>query len=217
MESPAHNQQASGLLLLGESRAVVTHTVHYVCVCVSTQHLLLHTIPPTPADWSNETVRVGEFGDLKYVRMLVNIDRNCDRALSPNMECYERDDLTDALRGGAFGGNKSYRNLLEWAGWQNVGRLRGRDSADAGARVCTEKGLPWGPCNVRHHDCCAGVCKLPTLWCRPCTNTAARLCVGMHMLCWPMFTEDPACLFVLTSAGSVKANQWWAYAIIAPK
>jgi hypothetical protein len=73
---------------------------------------------------------VGEFSDIKYMRMLVNLERNCE--LGSDMLCYQQDELTEPLRTGKFG-NQKYAHLLDWAGWTNVGALKGRDSSHAGA------------------------------------------------------------------------------------
>lgn len=82
--------------------------------------------------WPDDTVRVGEFGDVKYLRMLVNLERNC--YLGTDMLCYYTDNkLTDALRSGQYGGGGKFDNILDWAGWQDVGELRGRDSSNTRA------------------------------------------------------------------------------------
>lgn len=79
------------------------------------------------ADWANEAVRVGEFGDVSYVRMMVNIDRNCDPSINSSLACYRDDSLTQHLSGGGGGngGGQKYANLLEWAGWQDVSSIGG--------------------------------------------------------------------------------------------
>lgn len=86
-------------------------------------------------------MRVGEFGDVKYLRMLVNLERNC--YLGTDMLCYYTDNnLTDGLRSGQYGGGgQQYDNILEWAGWQDVGELRGRDSSNT--RACGNVVLGW--------------------------------------------------------------------------
>lgn len=80
-------------------------------------------------------MRVGEFADIKYMRMLVNLERNCELQtdmLAPGILCYSDDDeLTKALRAGNYTGQK-YDGVLAWAGWQDVGKLAGRDAADTG-------------------------------------------------------------------------------------
>eukprot|EP00879_Flechtneria_rotunda_P000618 GHRR01000731.1.p1 GENE.GHRR01000731.1~~GHRR01000731.1.p1 ORF type:complete len:1462 (+),score=478.47 GHRR01000731.1:180-4565(+) len=92
-------------------------------------------------DWPNDLVRAGDYGDLEYVRMLVNIDRNCDLFLSPYLQCYKTDNTTRDLQNGFYGINPrtgvGYANILEYAGWENVGQLSNRDSMDAG------KGYSW--------------------------------------------------------------------------
>jgi hypothetical protein len=89
------------------------------------------------ADWPNNTMRLGEFADVKYARMLVNLDRNCELN-SANMLCYRNDDLSKALQKGTYSENgERFDNLLHWAGWTQVGKLVGRDSQDAGA--CSDR------------------------------------------------------------------------------
>jgi hypothetical protein len=76
---------------------------------------------------------VGEFSDIKYMRMLVNLERNCELDdQTSDILCYQQDELTAPLTSGKFG-NQTYEHLLDWAGWRNVGALKGRDSAHAGA------------------------------------------------------------------------------------
>lgn len=83
------------------------------------------------ADWPDNGVRVGEFSDIKFMRMLVNLERNCE--LGSDMLCYQQDELTAPLSSGQFAGQK-YAHLLDWAGWTNVGALKRRDSANTGAQ-----------------------------------------------------------------------------------
>eukprot|EP00878_Enallax_costatus_P006826 GHUV01007154.1.p1 GENE.GHUV01007154.1~~GHUV01007154.1.p1 ORF type:complete len:909 (+),score=228.54 GHUV01007154.1:392-3118(+) len=103
----------------------------------------------------NDVVRAQDYADLQYVRILANLDRNCDPEFSPHLSCYKRDPLYQPMLAGAFGpynhshprnsytngdnpdvdwkhgvaNTTGYANLLEWAGWSNVFQLRHRDSA----------------------------------------------------------------------------------------
>lgn len=80
------------------------------------------------ADWPYGNMRVGEYADVKYVRMLVNLERNCDFAsTTANMLCYRDDEELQALLA-----KEKVDNLLQWSGWTKVGKLQGRDSQDAG-------------------------------------------------------------------------------------
>lgn len=101
-------------------------------------------------------VRAQDYADLQYIRVLVNLDRNCNPEFSPHMSCYKNDPLYQPMMAGAFGtyshshprnvyGNNTghedvnpdleipgYANLLEWAGWSNVFQLKGRASTEVG-------------------------------------------------------------------------------------
>uniref|UniRef100_A0A383V720 Uncharacterized protein n=1 Tax=Tetradesmus obliquus TaxID=3088 RepID=A0A383V720_TETOB len=84
-------------------------------------------------DWNNTLIRAGEYGDVRYSRMIVNIQRNCDGRLSPNLECYTDDPLTQQLRNGSIGKQlgmpgKTWDNLLEYAGWERLALPSVRDS-----------------------------------------------------------------------------------------
>ncbi|WIA11021.1 hypothetical protein OEZ85_011175 [Tetradesmus obliquus] len=84
-------------------------------------------------DWTNTLIRAGEYGDVRYSRMIVNIQRNCDERLSPNLECYTDDPLTQQLRNGSIGKQlgmpgKTWDNLLEYAGWERLALPSVRDS-----------------------------------------------------------------------------------------
>lgn len=96
---------------------------------------LLCAVTTRLADWTNDVVRAGEYGDLRYVRMLVNIDGNCADSLSPYLECYSDSPLTTQLQQGAFGGK--FENILEYSGWQRVELPRVRDMSYAG------QGMKW--------------------------------------------------------------------------
>lgn len=85
------------------------------------------------ADWTNTLIRAGEYGDVRYSRMIVNIQRNCDERLSPNLECYTDDPLTQQLQNGSIGKQlgmpgKTWDNLLEYAGWERLALPSVRDS-----------------------------------------------------------------------------------------
>jgi hypothetical protein len=66
--------------------------------------------------------------------MIVNIERNCDERLSPNLECYWNDPLTKQLRDGTISkqlgiaGNKTWDNILEYSGWEKLALPSVRDS-----------------------------------------------------------------------------------------
>jgi hypothetical protein len=66
--------------------------------------------------------------------MIVNIERNCDERLSPNLECYSNDPLTKQLQDGTIGkqlgfkGNKTWENILEYSGWEKLSLPSVRDS-----------------------------------------------------------------------------------------
>lgn len=109
------------------------------------------------AELPENLVRAQDYADVQYIRILVNLDRNCDPNFHPHLSCYRDDPLYEPMFDGRrpYGvynlshprnqypcksGSRScmnpdldvpgYANLLEWAGWENVLHLRNRDSAD---------------------------------------------------------------------------------------
>lgn len=118
-------------------KASLAHSTLPACLPAAPCHLLLlpARLPsdwPREQEWPGDIVRVGEYADVLYARLLVNIDRNCDPLMQPWMGCYATSDLTKQLQADELGGGRPYDNLLQWAGWSNVGKLKNRDSTYAG-------------------------------------------------------------------------------------
>jgi hypothetical protein len=66
--------------------------------------------------------------------MIVNIERNCDERLSPNLECYKNDPLTKQLADGTIGrqlelgSSARWKNILHYSGWEELALPSVRDS-----------------------------------------------------------------------------------------
>lgn len=167
-------------------------------LCRNKQQTLYHTLPQDTssvllllllAEWPNNTMRLGEFADVKYARMLVNLDRNCELN-SANMLCYKNDDLSKGLQKGTYSENgERFDNLLQWAGWTQVGKLVGRDSQDAGA--CSDGdsvGYAMRPAAETLH-----LWQMSAVHASSTTNQRWRLCWLLHFQ-WVMLFTVHVCI-----------------------
>ena len=79
---------------------------------------------------SKSRIRVGEYTDIEFARLLVNLENNCkmDQEHAYHMDCFKHDPANppfDPLM------NPKNLSLLEWLGWTNVGYLDFRGSTYA--------------------------------------------------------------------------------------
>jgi hypothetical protein len=84
---------------------------------------------PHPADWTysgglTNRIRVPEYADVNYARLIVNLKSNCRKdPLDPqSLHCYDTDPANPP----------GETNLLEYLGWQRLGNLDFRASTRTG-------------------------------------------------------------------------------------